>query len=46
MRAGVDEPRSSAARRTHFDIDGEPMLDVTEEIDLPEAFRTVEARIG
>lgn len=45
MRAGVDGPRSSAARRTHFDIDGEPMLDVTEERDLPEAFRTVEAQI-
>ncbi len=45
MRAGVDGPRSSAARRTHFDIDGEPMLDVTEERDLPEEFRTVEAQI-
>ncbi len=45
MRAGVDGPRSSAARRTHFDIDGEPMLDVTEERDLPEAFRTVEVQI-
>lgn len=45
MRAGVDGPRSSAARRVHFDIDGEPMLDVTEERDLPEAYRSVEARI-
>ena len=45
MRAGVDGPRSSAARRTHFDIDREPMLDVTEEKDLPEEFRTVEARL-
>ena len=45
MRAGVDGPRSSAARRTHFDIDGEPMLDVTEERDLPEALRTVEVRL-
>ena len=45
MRAGVDGPRSSAARRTHFDIDKEPMLDVTEEKDLPEEFRTVEARL-
>ncbi len=46
MREGVDGPRSSAARRVHFDIDGEPMLDVVEEADLPEKFRYVEARIG
>lgn len=45
MRAGVDGPRSAAARRTHFDIDGEPMLDVIEEKDLPEEFRTVEAHL-
>lgn len=37
---------SSAARRVHFDIDGEPMLDVTEESDLPEEFRFVEARLA
>ena len=43
MRAGLEAPRSSAARRVHFDIDGEPMLDVTEELDLPEAYRWVEA---
>jgi len=43
MRPGVEGPRSSAARRVHFDIDGEPMLDVTEELDLPEKFRCVEA---
>lgn len=43
MRENVDGPRSSAARRVHFDIDGEPMLDVVEEMDLPEKFRRVEA---
>lgn len=43
MRENVDGPRSSAARRVHFDIDGEPMLDVVEEVDLPEQFRWVEA---
>ncbi len=45
MRSGVDEPRSSAARRTHFDVDGEPMLDVTEESDLPEKFRYFEVQL-
>ena len=34
-------PRSAGIRRVHFDIDGEPMLDVTEDRDLPEKFRTV-----
>lgn len=42
MRDGLNGPRSSAARRTHFDVDGEPMLDVTEEKDLPERFRNFE----
>ncbi|MDO4317434.1 MAG: family 43 glycosylhydrolase [Lachnospiraceae bacterium] len=41
-RPGVDGPRSSYARRVHFDVDGEPMLDVTEENDLPERFKIVE----
>lgn len=45
MRSGVEAPRSAAARRTHFDIDGEPMLDVTEDLDLPENFRSIEARM-
>lgn len=35
-KPGVDGPRSSCARRVHFDVDGEPMLDVTEEADLPQ----------
>ncbi len=35
-RPGVDGVRSSGARRVHFDVDGEPMLDVTEEFDLPQ----------
>lgn len=46
MHPGLDEPRCSAVRRTHFDVDGEPMLDVTEAYDLPEKFRHVEAKIG
>ncbi|MGI6108183.1 MAG: family 43 glycosylhydrolase [Lachnospiraceae bacterium] len=44
-RPGVKGPRSSGMRRVHFDTDGEPMLDVTEDKDLPEKFRTVEVRI-
>ena len=35
-RPGVDGPRSTGIRRVHFDIDGEPMLDVIEELDLKE----------
>ena len=46
MRNGVDGPRSSAVRRTHFDIDGEPMLDVVEELDLPEKFRYLEIQMN
>lgn len=44
-RAGVDAPRSSFARRVHFDVDGEPMLDVLEELDLPEKLRQVKGRL-
>lgn len=46
MKPGVEAPRSSAARRVHFDIDGEPMLDVTQKLDLPEKFRTVEVKLS
>lgn len=41
-RPGVDGPRSTGIRRVHFDVDGEPMLDVTEELDLKEEFSRVE----
>ncbi|MFW6287472.1 MAG: family 43 glycosylhydrolase [bacterium] len=33
-RPGIDAPRSSGLRRVHFDIDGYPRLDLTEEKDL------------
>ena len=33
-RQGVDGARSSGIRRVHFDIDGVPMLDLTEDRDL------------
>jgi len=42
-RKGLNAPRSSGARRVHFDTDGEPMLDVTESYDLPENMRDVSA---
>ncbi len=45
MRENVDGPRSSAARRVHFDMEGEPMLDVVEDVDLPENFKFVDAQI-
>ncbi|WP_127530150.1 family 43 glycosylhydrolase [Paenibacillus kobensis] len=33
-RPGVQEPRCTGIRRVHFDIDGYPVLDLTEENDL------------
>ena len=44
-RPGVEGVRSSGIRRVHFDIDGAPMLDVTEELDLLEEYATVETQI-
>lgn len=40
-RPGTNAPRSSGIRRVHFDIDGEPVLDLTEEMDLNPALRDV-----
>ncbi|MGN6712095.1 family 43 glycosylhydrolase [Anaerocolumna jejuensis] len=45
-RNGVEAPRSSGARRVHFDIDGEPMLDVTEEMDIPKELRRFFIEVG
>lgn len=44
-RPGTEGVRSSGIRRVHFDIDGAPMLDVTEEQDVKEEFRTVETKL-
>lgn len=44
-RPGVEGVRSSGIRRVHFDIDGAPMLDVTEELDLLEEYATVETEV-
>lgn len=44
-RPGVDGPRSSGVRRVHFDVDGEPVLDVTEEKDLKPEFSKVKTTV-
>ena len=33
--------RSSGIRRVHFDAEGEPVLDLTEELDLKEEYRSL-----
>lgn len=44
-RPGTEGVRSSGIRRVHFDIDGAPMLDVTEELDMSDEFREVKTTI-
>ncbi len=44
-RPGTDAPRSSGVRRVHFDIDGEPVLDLIEEKDLLESLKNVELKV-
>lgn len=44
-RPGEEAPRSSGIRRVHFDIDGEPVLDMTEEMDLNPKFRTIKTKL-
>lgn len=44
-RPGVKGPRSSGIRRVHFDIYGEPVLDMTEELDINPALKTVKTTI-
>jgi len=40
-RPGTDAPRSSGIRRVHFDIDGEPILDLTEDKDVAPELKNV-----
>lgn len=40
-RLGIDGPRSSGLRRVHFDIDGYPVLDLTEDKDLNQELANV-----
>ena len=44
-RPGVDGDRSSGIRRVHFDVDGEPVLDLTEELDVRAPFDRVETTL-
>lgn len=44
-RPGTDAPRSSGIRRVHFDVDGEPVLDLTEEKDLKPEFKSVKTGV-
>ena len=44
-RPGIDGPRSSGIRRVHFDVDGAPMLDVTEDLDLRPEYAEVETTL-
>lgn len=44
-RPGTQAPRSSGIRRVHFDVDGEPVLDLTEENDVLKEFRKVELEV-
>lgn len=40
-RPGVDGARSSGIRRVHFNFRGEPVLDMTEELDVKEEYSSV-----
>ena len=44
-RPGVEGVRSSGIRRVHFDIDGAPMLDVTEELDLKKEYELIKTKL-
>lgn len=44
-RPGVDGPRSSGIRRVHFDFEGYPRLDVTEELDVRDEFCNIETEL-
>ncbi|MDF2985531.1 MAG: alpha-N-arabinofuranosidase [Eubacterium sp.] len=44
-RPGVDGPRSSGLRRVHFDIDGYPVLDLTEEKDVNPEIRNLSTKV-
>ncbi|HWT74786.1 MAG TPA: family 43 glycosylhydrolase [Mobilitalea sp.] len=44
-RPGVDAPRCSGLRRVHFDIDGYPVLDLTQERDLNPELKIVTTKL-
>lgn len=45
-RPGIDGPRSSGLRRVHFDIDGAPVLDLTEDKDLNPELKQVSMEVN
>ncbi len=44
-RPGIRMPRSSGIRRVHFDIDGEPVLGMTEELDVAPELTNVSVKV-
>ncbi len=44
-RPGVDAPRCSGIRQVHFDVDDEPVLDMTDDLALNPALRRVETTL-
>lgn len=44
-RPGINAPRSSGIRRVHIGFDGEPVLDLIEELELPEGLENVTVKI-
>ncbi|MEC0125215.1 family 43 glycosylhydrolase [Paenibacillus pabuli] len=44
-RSGLDAPRACGIRRVHFDIDGFPVLDLTEERDLKQELAKVSVEV-
>ncbi|MFP4977782.1 family 43 glycosylhydrolase [Paenibacillus sp. CN-4] len=44
-RPGIDGPRSSGLRRVHFDIDGMPVLNMTEDKDLNPELKKVSVEV-
>ena len=44
-RPGIDKVRSSGIRRVHFDIDGLPVLDLTEEQDIAKEHSRVKTKL-
>ncbi len=44
-RPGIDGPRSTGIRRVHFNAEGFPVLDMTEELDLDPALAAVRTEV-
>lgn len=44
-RPGIDAPRSSGIRRVHIGFDGEPVLDLLEQNELPSGIKTIKVKL-